>query len=131
MNDTLPTQSFDTQAAWLRRFHSDSESQLQAFALRLRDALPELVTVEESRSGLFSRTTRILGVTVELGQNQYGLRLEKGRLKATIALTVRGITISTRECDTADWFRRLMEETRSSLAQSRDLSQALSAFMST
>ena len=29
---------FDTQAAWLRRFTSDSESNLRAFALRLREA---------------------------------------------------------------------------------------------
>ena len=44
---------FDTQAAWLRRFTADSESNLHAFALRLREAMPDLVTVHESR-GLFS-----------------------------------------------------------------------------
>ncbi len=44
---------FDTQAAWLRRFTADAESNLRAFALRLREAMPDLVTVHESK-GLFA-----------------------------------------------------------------------------
>jgi hypothetical protein len=43
---------FDMQAAWLRRFKADAESNLKAFALRLKEAMPELVTVHES-SGFF------------------------------------------------------------------------------
>ena len=60
---------FDTQAAWLRRFTSDSESNLRAFALRLREAMPDLVTVYESK-GLFQRSGKITGVQVELGDNR-------------------------------------------------------------
>ncbi len=48
---------FDTQAAWLRRFTADAESNLRAFALRLREAMPDLVTVHESK-GLFQRRPR-------------------------------------------------------------------------
>jgi hypothetical protein len=51
---------FDMQAAWLRRFKSDAESNLGAFALRLKEALPELVTIHESRR-LFSRSARTQG----------------------------------------------------------------------
>jgi hypothetical protein len=40
---------FDRQAAWMRRFSSDAESNLAAFALRLREAMPELVTVHEQK----------------------------------------------------------------------------------
>ena len=40
---------FDMQAAWLRRFKADAESNMTAFALRLKEALPDLVTVHESR----------------------------------------------------------------------------------
>jgi hypothetical protein len=57
---------FDMQAAWLRRFKSDAESNLKAFALGLKEALPELVTIHESRS-LFSRSAKTKGVSVELG----------------------------------------------------------------
>ena len=57
---------FDIQAAWLRRFHADAESNLKAFALRLKEAMPELVTVRESK-GLFRAQRGITGVSVELG----------------------------------------------------------------
>ena len=74
---------FDMQAAWLRRFKADAESNLTAFALRLKEAMPDLVTVHESR-GFFSGA-RTTGVSVELGENRYSLAIDRGRLKATIA----------------------------------------------
>jgi hypothetical protein len=40
---------FDMQAAWLRRFSAGAESNLMGFALRLKEAMPELVTVRESK----------------------------------------------------------------------------------
>ena len=67
---------FDMQAAWLRRFKSDAESNLKAFALRLKEAMPELVTVHESR-GLF-RAAKVTGVTVELGDSRYLLEIVQG-----------------------------------------------------
>ena len=48
-----PSGNFELQAAWLRRFNSDAASNLRAFALFLREAMPDLVTIQESR-GLFS-----------------------------------------------------------------------------
>ena len=59
---------FDMQAAWLRRFKADAESNLKAFALRLKEAMPELVTIQESR-GFFS-SGKTTGVSVELGENR-------------------------------------------------------------
>ena len=46
---------FDMQAAWLRRFHADAESNLKAFALRLKEAMPDLVTIRESKGFLSDR----------------------------------------------------------------------------
>jgi hypothetical protein len=34
-----PDADFDMQAAWMRRFASDTDSNLRAFALRLKEAL--------------------------------------------------------------------------------------------
>jgi hypothetical protein len=118
---------FDTQAAWLRRFKADAESNMTAFALRLKEAMPELVTVHESR-GFFSggKTT---GVTVELGENRYSLEIERGRLKATIAMVVRGISLSTKNVDPAEWFAKLADETRKATEHAQALSRSLSAFM--
>jgi hypothetical protein len=119
---------FDTQAAWFRRFRADAESNLKAFALRLKEAMPELVTVQESRS-FFSGAAKVTGVTVELGENRYNLALDGGRLKATIAMVVRGITLNTKNVDPAEWFVRLGEETKKASEHAQALSQSLSDFM--
>jgi hypothetical protein len=120
--------NFDMQAAWLRRFQADAESNLRAFALRLKEAMPELVTVQESR-GFFSGSGKITGVAVELGEHRYGLEVANGRLKATIAMVVRGIVLNTKSVDPAEWFVRLSEETKKISEHAQALSQSLSAFM--
>ena len=118
---------FDLQAAWLRRFSADAHSNLRAFALRLKEALPEQVTVHEKRA-LFG-SAHIKGVTVELGEHRYSLQIEGQHLKAQIAHVVRGIALSTRSIDPAEWFTRLTEETRKASAQAQALSASLGAFM--
>jgi hypothetical protein len=118
---------FDMQAAWLRRFKADAESNLKAFALRLKEAMPELVTIQESRS-LFG-AAKTTGVTVELGENKYTLALDSGRLKATIAMVVRGIALNTKNVDPADWFVRLAQETKNASDHAQALSRSLSDFM--
>ncbi len=121
---------FDTQAAWLRRFTADAEGNLRAFALRLREAMPDLVKVHESK-GLFQRTGKITAVEIELGDNRYKLELVGNRLKASVALVVRGIPLSTRTIDPADWFARLTAETKQASDHARALSQSLTGFMGT
>ena len=119
---------FDTQAAWFRRFKADAESNLKAFALRLKEAMPDLVTVQESR-GFFGGGAKVTGVTVELGENRYHLAIDSGRLKATIAMVVRGITLNTKNVDPAEWFVRLGEETKKASEHAQALSQSLADFM--
>jgi hypothetical protein len=119
---------FDIQAAWLRRFTSDAESNLRALALRLQEAMPDLVTVRTSK-GLFSRASKTVGVSVELGEKRYVLELAGGKLKASVAMVVRGITLNTKPLDPADWFARLAEETKAATDHARALSQSLAAFM--
>ena len=121
---------FDTQAAWLRRFKSDAESNLRAFALRLHEALPDLVTIQESK-GLFSRHGKTTGVTIDLGENRYVLQINNGRLQASIAMVVRGITLNTKSVDPAAWFVRLAEETKKASDQAKSLSQSIANFMAT
>ena len=119
---------FDLQAAWLRRFDADAQSSLGAFALRLKAALPDRVTIQQSR-GFFAGSARTTGVSVELGQNRYALELSKGRLTASVALVVRGIALNTRALEPAEWFARLAEETRAASADASALSRSLSDFM--
>jgi hypothetical protein len=119
---------FDMQAAWLRRFRADAESNLKAFALRLKEAMPDLVTVHESK-GFFAKSGKIIGVTVDLAEQKYKLELANNRLQASIAMVVRGITLSTKTIDPAEWFAKLSEETQKASAHAQSLSQSLSAFM--
>ena len=119
---------FDMQAAWLRRFQADAESNLKAFALRLKEAMPDLVTVQSTR-GFFSSSEKITGVMVELGEQQYGLTHDRGLLKATIAMVVRGITKNTSTLQPAEWFARLAEETKKASDQAQALSRSLNMFM--
>jgi hypothetical protein len=120
---------FDIQAAWLRRFTSDAEGNLKALALRLQEAMPELVTVQTSK-GLFSRTAKTTGVSVELGEKRYSLEIAGGKLKASVALVVRGITLNTKPLDPAQWFAHLAEETKAATDHAKALSQSLASFMS-
>jgi hypothetical protein len=119
---------FDMQAAWLRRFRADAESNLKSFALRLKEAMPDLVTVHESK-GLFSKSGKVTGVTVDLSEQKYKLELVNNRLQASIAMVVRGITLSTKTIDPAEWFAKLSEETQKATAHAQSLSQSLTAFM--
>jgi len=119
---------FDMQAAWLRRFKADAGSNLKAFALRLKEAMPELVTVHESR-GFFSGSGKITGVTVSLGDNRYSLAVERGTLKASVAMVVRGITLNTKTIDPSEWFARLAEETQKASDHAQALSRSLTDFM--
>jgi hypothetical protein len=119
---------FDIQAAWLRRFSADAEGNLRAFALLLREAMPQLVTIQESR-GLFSRNVKTTGVVVELGEHRYILQVEKGRLQAQIAMVVRGVTLNTKSVVPAEWFVRLREETQKASEYAQGFSESLDRFM--
>lgn len=119
---------FDMQAAWLRRFSGDAADNLGAFALRLKAALPDIVQIEQKK-GLFAKTGSIVAVNVELGQHRYRLAVERGRLSASIAMIVRGITLNTKSVDPTEWFAKLTEATTASTAQAQALSQSLQQFM--
>ena len=122
--------AFDDQAAWLRRFQSDAQSNLKALALRLREAMPEHVTLHETSQGFFNRTTTITGVTVDMDQHRYTLEVVKGHLRASIAMVVRDIVLNTKSLDPAEWFVKLSEETKTASDHAKRLAQSLSAFMS-
>jgi hypothetical protein len=119
---------FDMQAAWLRRFNVDAESNLKAFALRLKEAMPDLVTVHEQR-GFFAKSGKITGVSIELGENRYRIEFERGRIKTTVAMVVRGIVLNTKDMAPAEWFVRLYRESHALSEHAQCLSRSLATFM--
>ena len=126
MSDPQPI-DYDMQAAWLRRLTSDVQSSLGSFALRLKEAMPEHVTLLEKKS-LFS-AAKLTGVVVEIGEHTYTLEVDGRRLKATVAMVVRGITLNTKNIDPAQWFAQLSQETMKTTEHARSFSQSLSSFM--
>lgn len=119
---------FDMQAAWLRRFSADAESNLKAFALRLKEAMPDLVTIHETR-GFFGGAGKVTGVEIEMGESRYGLAVERGHLKTTVSMVVRGIRLNTKTVAPGEWFARLSEETGRLGEHAQAFSQSLNAFM--
>ena len=116
MSDNPTNIDFDMQAAWMRRFTSDAESNLKAFALRVKEALPEHVMVHESKPFLFG-SPKTTGVSIILGEYKYTLELNHGQLNASIAMIVRGITLNTKQTEPAQWFAKLAEETQKATDQ--------------
>jgi hypothetical protein len=119
---------FDMQAAWLRRFNADAESNLKAFALRLKSAMPDLVTVHEQR-GFFAKSGNVTGVSIELGENRYRIEIERGRLTTTVSMVVRGIVLHTKDMAPAEWFARLYQEAHAMSEHAQHLSRSLAQFM--
>jgi hypothetical protein len=128
MSDSQNPIDFDVQTAWLRRFKSDAESNLSAFALRLKEAMPEHVTIHEKKPFLFG-ASKITGVSVSIGEHRYTLEIEGGQLKAKVAMIVREITLNTKNIDPTEWFAKFSVETQKSTEHAKNLSQSLAAFM--
>ena len=126
MSDPQPI-DYDMQAAWLRRLTTDIESNIGSFARRLKEAMPEHVTLLEKKS-LFS-AAKLTGVCVEIGERKYTLEVDGRKLKATVAMVVRGIVLNTKTVDPAQWFAQLSEETAKTTEHARNFNQSLSSFM--
>jgi hypothetical protein len=119
---------FDMQAAWMRRFKADAQSNIQPFALRLKEAMPEHVTIHEHKP-LFGKP-KIIGVTVAIDEHRYTLEIAGGKLKSSVSLTVHEIALNTKHIDPTEWFAQLSAETRRATEHAQNLSRSLSAFMS-
>ena len=127
MNEPSPQIDYDMQAAWLRRVTSDIESNLGSFALRLKEAMPDRVMLIEKKA--FFSAPKLIGVSVEIGERKYTLEADGRKLKATVAMVVRGITLNTKSVDPAQWFAQLSAETQKTTEHAKSFSQSLSTFM--
>ena len=115
---------FDTEMAWAAALRGRRRRQSEgASRCVCKKPCPSRSRSREQSARFLHRDERITGVTVDLGESAYTLKLEDGRLEASVALVVRGIAISTKPIPPEDWFRRLGEETRKSSEQAKSLSQ--------
>ena len=98
---------FDLEAAWLRRAQGDLKAFMEALAVRLEGALPQHVTVERIRDGLFSNTTHVARIAVRTDSATYSLSFIKGVIAATKAKVVRGVVISTSAVPVPTWLSEI------------------------
>jgi len=77
----------------------------------------------------FFSAPKLIGVSVEIGERKYTLEADGRKLKATVAMVVRGITLNTKSVDPAQWFAQLSAETQKTTEHAKSFSQSLSTFM--
>lgn len=123
------TDDFDVTAAFLRRFQENAENSLHAFATRMAEALPGAVSLDERSTGIFRRTKRLVGLSIRVGERDFVMSTETGRLVTTIRVSCRNVVIRTDNVSSERWFAQLDQEIRRVSDQARDVSTALRSFL--
>lgn len=104
---------FELLAASLRADVGDIKGFTEVLAAKFEGALPSQTHIER-KGGLLSREKRVDRITVDLGDQQYQLAVDHGRITPRICRVVRGIVLKTDEVPLERWIdalsRRLGEE---------------------
>ncbi len=117
-------ESFDLDAAWVRRAQGDLKGFMGALATRFESALPGRVTVDRRRDGLLSRSSHVRAISIDGDGARFDLVFDRGKLRATRSKLVRGVVIGNTELTVEQWLSeiRLQVETLSgSLSGARDV----------
>lgn len=111
-----PTE-LDLVSSALRADMGDLDTYFQVLSAKLADSLGPMVTVERE-GGLFHKDHPAKRITVEAGTQRFLAEREKGRITCSIAESVRGIVLRTREVGVEEWLdalaRHLTEAARTS-----------------
>lgn len=100
-----PTE-LDLVSSALRADMGDLDTYFQVLTAKLGDSLGPMVTVERE-GGLFHKDHPAKRVTVDAGDVRFVAEREKGRLHCTVAESVRGIVLRTRELSIDEWLDNL------------------------
>lgn len=99
---------FDLLAASLRADLGDQKAFVEALATKLTESFPDRVQVERSGSGFLGRgVKRVTRVSVRLGDNEYELGHEEGRVVTRRRNVVRGVALKTEEMPMESWIDEL------------------------
>ncbi len=100
----LPVDDFDLLAAALRADTSDLHAWMAALGVKLAGALPDRVTLRHS--GMLGRGP-VEGLSADLGQWRFGLRLDHGHIVAERTHVVRNIALKSEALALDDWIDAL------------------------
>jgi len=110
-------------------YSRDSKGFLETLANTLESVLPEQTTVERKK-GLFVKTHPVIRLEITFGDHLYVLADPgHGRLAATHAKAVRGITLRTDELAVEDWITEIGQQLQSLEQHSEKSFYALKEFL--
>lgn len=122
-------------AAVLRAETSDLDSYHRVLSSTIGDLLPDgFVEVDRQRSmsdRIANRPGAATAIRLRLGDRKLELVSRHGRLIATIATDVRGVTISNKEVPVAEWVQALATYLAAMAADSSDAREALGRLLGT
>ena len=96
-----PTE-LDLVSSALRADMGDVDTYFEVLSAKLADSLGPMVTVERE-GGLFHKQHPARRITVDAGERRFVAERGRGRLHCTIADSVRGIVLRTREVGVDEW----------------------------
>jgi hypothetical protein len=105
--------SFDLDAAILRKSEQDLRAFIGALATRLDMAVPGRVTIDRKRDGLFATTSHVVRVQLATDNAAYAIALDRGGVTTTRAKVVRGVVLSTSPIAPREW----LAEVRAAVAR--------------
>ena len=98
----------DLAAASIRADRQDVPAFVNALAVRLQEAVPELVDVERKRAGRFSGEKVVRRIACTVGEETFVLTADGRTISATCGKEVRGIVIRTETLPVGEWAQRLV-----------------------
>ena len=120
---------FDLAAAWTRLSVSDLRAFVEALAVRLEAALPDVVHVDRRRDGLLSSSRHVSRIEVRAEATTLTLDVERGHLIPRRSKIVRGVTIGTSEMTMPDWLEEILHHTHARGERAGATHDALHTFL--
>lgn len=132
--DLPPGTGFDMVAAQLRADASDTDSFFKVLASKLFEALGDRVKLERA-GGLLKRDRPVTGVEIDLVSAGAGIvltarRERGGSVACSVARSVRGIVLSTKEVPMGDWVEELVNALSEEAKRSEQTWKALHGLLS-
>lgn len=121
--------SFDIDAAVLRKSESDLQEFMAALATKLEGSFPGRVTVQRRRISLLSSRTRVAEISLNTGDAVYAVSMTGGTIRMTRAKLVRDVTLSTATIPPADWLAELRQRVAAMAGSAADSGDALSGLL--
>ena len=121
-----PDPSFDLAAAGLRGDGRELASSVEVLAAKLEGALPGRARVERRGGGLLGRGPKhVRSIEVELGECNYRLQFDEGRLEGSRVRQSGGIAIKREPLDPDAWVAALTDDLRAEAERTSEARAAL------